>query len=309
MNSPYTYKVINELNQCSLPNGIKLRDNNTFYYFSKYYFQKILSLYKINQPEEWPNDYILEVLFRNGFVTIFDSNKFGVIPQMCTLNGFNVFYHPREAIITNPLLPDVKRLLIDEECVVIHLPEYSGLCDIVSKYAAEAALAMEALDTSIFNTHFATIFAAEDKSTAKSFYEMVDRVARGEIAVAVGKKLFDETGKPKWLPFDSNGKYMANDIMLTLNTLEQRFNTEIGIPNANLDKRQYLSDDEVNANNIDTNAKCALWLDYIQEGFDKANKKYGLDLSIQFRFNPKDTNGGEIDATRDNATIDDKLEQ
>lgn len=308
MSSPYTYKVINELNQCILPNGIKLRDNNTFYYFVKYYFQKILSLYKVKQPEDWPNDYILEVIFRNGFVSIFDSKKFGVIPQMCTLSGYNVFYHPREAIIANPLLPDVKRLLIDDECIIIHLPEFSGLCDIVGKYAAEAALTIEALDTSIFNTHFATIFAAEDKSTAKSFYEMYDRVARGEIAVAVGKKLFDETGKPKWMPFSSGDKYLANDILLTLNTLEQRFNTEIGIPNANLDKRQYLSTDEVNANNIDTNAKCALWLDYIKEGFDKANAKYGLDLGIEFRFKPINIDGGELDATRNNTVIDDKLE-
>lgn len=307
-NAPYRYKVIDELNQCSYPNGVKIRDNEAFQYFCKYYFQKLLSLYKIEQPEEWADDYMLEVIFHNGFFTIFDSKKFGVIPQMCTLNGYNVFYHPREAIVSNPLLPDVSHLVIDKDCVVVHLPEFQGLCDIVARYAAQAASATRNLDTCMFNTMFSTIFPAEDKAMAKTFDEMFDRVSRGEPAVPVGEKLFDAQGQPRWQPFQTKNEYLANQILLTLMTLDQRFNTEVGIPNTNLSKSTYLSDSEVNANNVDTNAKCALWLDYIKNGFERANKMFGLNLSIDFRFKPMDTNGGDLFATDDIDTDNAELE-
>ena len=66
--------------------------------------------------------------------------------------------------------------------------------------------------------------------------------------------------------------------------IESMFDTDIGIPNANTDKRERLVTDEVNANNVETASKCALWLEQLQESVKKTNDMFGLDVSVDWRF-------------------------
>ena len=61
------------------------------------------------------------------------------------------------------------------------------------------------------------------------------------------------------------------------------FDTEVGIPNANTDKRERLITDEVNANNFETKSKCALWLESLKQGCREANEMFGLNLSVDWR--------------------------
>ena len=155
-------------------------------------------------------------------------------------------------------------------------------------------------ETNTYNTKFAYVFAAKDKSAARSFQEMFDRISAGEPAVAVGDKLFDEMNKPLWQPFAQNvsSTYIAPEILTTLKRCEANFDTEIGIPNANTDKRERLISDEVNANNVETYSKASLWMDFIKLGFDEVNAKFGLNLRVEWRIQP------DIERSADNATAD-----
>ena len=62
------------------------------------------------------------------------------------------------------------------------------------------------------------------------------------------------------------------------------FDTDIGIPNANTDKRERLVTDEVNANNVETASKCAMWLEQLQESVKRTNDMFGTDISVDWRF-------------------------
>ena len=73
---------------------------------------------------------------------------------------------------------------------------------------------------------------------------------------------------------------MLNDML----KIDARFCTEIGIPNVNLAKKSGVTDNEVEANNIDTKSKAALWLETIQESLDKVNDMFDLNISVKFRF-------------------------
>ena len=53
----------------------------------------------------------------------------------------------------------------------------------------------------------------------------------------------------------------------------------IGIPNSNTDKKERMIVDEVNANNGRTHALCKLWLEHLEESFDKTRKLFGLSES------------------------------
>ena len=73
------------------------------------------------------------------------------------------------------------------------------------------------------------------------------------------------------------------------------FDTEIGIPNANTDKRERLITDEVNANNVETYSKCSMWLENLQEACQKVNRMFGLSISVDWRDIPM--MGGEPNAS------------
>lgn len=71
------------------------------------------------------------------------------------------------------------------------------------------------------------------------------------------------------------------------------FDTEIGIPNANTDKRERLNLDEVNSNNVETSTLCELWLDKIREGLNVANAMFNLSISVDWRVKPQTIGGVE----------------
>ena len=100
---PYSYDEISLYNGMQTPSTIHVKNTAIRAYFFKYLFQKAISVFKWDIPEDWDKDYFLYTLFVFGYCSVINTNKFGVIPQHCTLSGYNIFYRPTTAIITNPL--------------------------------------------------------------------------------------------------------------------------------------------------------------------------------------------------------------
>ena len=259
--------------------------------FQRYLLQKAISVFKWSIPETWDKDYFLYCLYCFGRVAVVNTNRFGVIPQACGLMGYNVYYRPTNAIITNPLLRGMLQPRIDVDCVLLKLqPDFGGILDLVQLYANLMAQASTAIGINLANSKLAFAFFAENKALAQTFYKFYDAVANGQPAVAVGKELADDQGRPRWTPFqqDIKSTYITGDLLRDLRTLENRFDTEIGIPNANTDKRERLIVDEVNANNVETYSKCELWLEQLRESCAKANTMFpGLGLSVDWRNPPE----------------------
>ena len=113
--------------------------------------------------------------------------------------------------------------------------------------------------------------------------------------MVVDKQLFREDGTQVWNPFQQNigQNYIVDKVLSDMRKIEAMFDTDIGIPNANTDKRERLITDEVNANNIETITRCELWLEGIRKALTKANEKYNLKLAVDWRVNP-DMAGREI---------------
>ena len=122
-----------------------------------------------------------------------------------------------------------------------------------------------------------------------NYKKMYDKIASGDPAVVVDKNLFDDTGKPVWTPFQANIKneYIADNILADMRKIEAQFDTDIGIPNANTDKRERLITDEVNANNVETAIRCEFWLEQIKKAVEETNTMFGTTISVDWRVNPK----------------------
>lgn len=287
-NIPASYDYINAYNHQYAPSTIHVKETGLSWYFKRYLIQKIISVFKFEGiPETWAKDYFLYTLFVFGYCAVINTNKYGVIPQHCTLSGYNIFYRPNRAIITNPLFSRTIEAQIGKDCELIRMaPDWCGVWDIVEYYADLMALTSETVAVNLINSKFSYVFAAEDKTSAESLKKLYDQIASGEPAVFADKKLFTDDGDPSWYLFVQNLKqnYIAGDLLEDLAKIDSRFNTEIGIPNVNIAKSSGVGEAEVMANNIDTHSKAALWLETIRDSLDKVNAMFGLDISVSLRF-------------------------
>lgn len=288
----FKYDFIDQYNAHIKPSTVHSGDNATTWYFKRYLIQKILSVFEFkNIPKTWSVDYFLYTLFIWGFVAVINTDKFGVIPQQCSLNGYDVFYRPTTANIANPLLRGNITPRIGEMCSLIRLqPDYQGCWDIVCYYADLLALCTESLGVNLVNSKLAYVFACEDKGTAESFKKMFDKINTGDPAVFADKKLFNDDGSPMWDNFQNNLKqnYIAKDILEDMTKIDARFCSDVGIPNVNMAKESGVTDNEVEANNVDTKTKASLWLETMKIGIEQTNEMFGLNLSVDFRFRGDD---------------------
>lgn len=298
----FDYDFINRYNAHIKPSTVHSQDNATAWYFRRYLIQKILSVFEFDGiPKTWSKDYFLYTLFVWGFVAVVETDKFGVIPQHCSLFGYDVFYRPTNVTIANPLLRGILQPQIGVDCELIKMqPDYGSCWDIVSYYADLLALASESLTVNIVNSKLAYVFACDSKNVAESFKKMFDNINEGNPAVFADSKLFDESGDPLWTTFQNNLKqnYVAGDMLNDMLKIDARFCTEIGIPNVNMAKNSGVTDNEVEANNIDTKSKVSLWLETMSEGIKKVNDMFDLNLSVKLRFE-----GGENNVVVDSRNL------
>ena len=295
-NPPFDYQTLNYYNASRSPSTVHVKNTRLRRYFRKYLFQKAISVFKWKLPEEWDKDYFLYTLFGLGYIAVVDTDQYGVICQGGALGGYNLYYRPSYIIITNPLIKGTITANLDTDCALIKLqPDYGSIMDLVGYYADQLAIAAESLGINMLNVKSGTVFGAESKAKAESYKKMYDTLSDGDPAVVIDKKLLDDQGKPTWFPFTQHIKesYVVTDILSDMRKIESMFDTDIGIPNANTDKRERLITDEVNANNVETATRCELWLETLRKGIDKANSKYGLDISVDWRVNPGET-GKEV---------------
>ena len=296
--APYYYNYINAETSQVTPSTVHVKDSGLCRYFTKYLLQKAMSVFEWDLPETWNKDYFLYVLYCWGYVAVVNTDKFGVIPQGCGLKGYDVFYAPTHAVIANPLLSGILEPRIGTQCELLKLqPDFSGILDLVGHYAEQMALASQSVSVNLLNSKLSYVFTAKTKALAESLKKMYDQIASGEPAVVIDSRLKNAAdGEETWKAFEQNvgGNYIVTNLLADLRKIEAMFDTEIGIPNANTDKRERLIQDEVNANNIETFSKCAMWLENLQDACKRVNDMFGLSIAVRWRVIPE--MGGASDA-------------
>ena len=285
--APYYYNYINAETSQVTPSTVHVKDSGLCRYFTKYLLQKAMSVFEWDLPATWNKDYFLYVLYCWGYVAVVNTDKFGVIPQGCGLKGYDVFYAPTHAVIANPLLSGILEPRIGTQCELLKLqPDFSGILDLVGHYAEQMALASQSVSVNLLNSKLSYVFTAKTKALAESLKKMYDQIASGEPAVVIDSRLKNAAdGEETWKAFEQNvgGNYIVTNLLADLRKIESMFDTEIGIPNANTDKRERLIQDEVNANNIETYSKCAMWLENLQDACKRVNDMFGLSIAVRWR--------------------------
>lgn len=285
----YSYDFINLYNSSIRPSTIHTKNTGLFNYHGNYLLKKVMSVLDFeNLPETWEVNYFKYVLFGYGFLTIFNDPSYGVIPQNCTLSdSFTIFYQPKICIVTNPVMRGTKQLVVGQDCEILKLqPDYRSVIDIVSYYADLLSVASETAGVNLINSKASYIFFAGDKAVAETYKKMYDKISSGEPFAVLDKNLQSEDGSKNWDFFAQNvgQNYIVTSILDNMKTIEDQFNTRIGIPNANTQKRERLISSEVEANDIDTRSLVDVWLDTLRNDLKKINEHFGLNISVRYRY-------------------------
>lgn len=283
---PFSYIDVNYSESMLTPSTVQISKSALACYFRKYLLEEAISLFDFTLPEAWDRNFFLYTLYACGYSVIFKTDKFGVINQYCTLSGYNVYYQPTTAIVSNPLLQHIEAT-IGKECALVKLqPNYSSVMDIVNLYANMLALCCETAQINLLNSHVSYVFAAGNRAAAETFKKLYDRIASGEPASVVDKSLVAEDGSLEVQMLEQNvgQNYIVSDILDNMRTIRRMFLSEIGIPNNIDEKKEREIVAETTRNSWETKCKAQLWFDTIKEGFDKANAMFpGLGLEIKWR--------------------------
>ena len=288
---PYSYEYGNIIGSTYNPSGVVVTNSETAAFFRRYLFQKAMAVFKWTLPENWNASYFLYSLYVRGHIAVVQTDKYGVICQSGCPYGYDIYYQPNRYQISNPLLRGLLNPIINRECTVFKMSQdWRGIGDLVSFYADYMALAAQSLGMNLINSKLSYIFTVSDKTGAESMKKAYDSVMDGKPAVFVDKKLLDANGNLSIQLLQQNvgQNFISNELLDTWTTLEQKFATAIGIPNANTDKKERLIVDEVNANNTETMALVDMWYQGWKDTIERSKAMFdGLeDLNVEWRVKP-----------------------
>ena len=137
-----------------------------------------------------------------------------------------------------------------------------------------------AIAVNLMNSKVAFIARTGSKAQAATYKKMYDIITSGEPFVAVNA---DAVNEDEIFYNHVKQNFVADDIQLVKRKIINEFLTEVGINNANLDKRERLNTDEVAANDDEVRINIQHWLDNIREGLRDANRLYDLNLTVRVR--------------------------
>ena len=270
--------------------------NASALYYREFLLKKVYAIFEYNNmPDFWDLDYMQEGIFLDGKIIITDTSA-GVLPLKCGLTGINVFNHPTRAIIANPVLGNFEKSL--EDCSLVKLQyNYRGIDKLLRRYSYMLSACDSAIAVNLMNSKVAFIAMASDKKQAETMKLMYDEISCGKPAVFVSSNDIKESNF-----FFNHVKenFVATEIQDLKRDIVAEFLTEIGINNQNIEKKERLITDEVNANNEEISCNIEHWYTNIKAGIDKANELYGLDIKFKIKdYSPAPVKEGGIDASRE----------
>lgn len=270
--------------------------NASALYYREFLLKKVFAILDwSNVPDYWDIDYMNEHLFLDGMFCITDTSA-GILPLSCGVAGLNVFNHPTRCIIANPVLGNFERT-IDENCALVKLQyNFVGIDKMLRRYSYLLAACDSGIAVNLMNSKVAFIGLAENEKQAKSMELMYDQISCGKPAVFVKKDQISETSF-----FFNHVKenYVADSIQELKRAIVNEFLSEIGINNQNIEKKERLITDEVNANNAEISCNVQHWLDNINKGVDVANRLYNLGLSVNLRSFEEEGSQGQTGGVND----------
>lgn len=266
------------------PNKVDAQNSQRTLFYRKQLINILKGLFKIECPDMWDKDYLLDALLLNGVVSIQDTS-IGVVPLKCQPYGVNVFERATDVNIANPVLGSFTRK-IDVNCVLIYLYDtmyYRSFNELINIYSEKLALCDSSIDVNLINSKVAYVFDCVDKKQADEAKLIYDKLSRGEPAVFYSDGAMMGDGKKLVLSkTDVKNSYVADLIQNEKRSIMNEFLTAIGVNNVATEKKERLVTDEANANNEELFVDMNYVYENIKRQVKRANAMFpDINLSIK----------------------------
>lgn len=264
--------------------------NASMNYWQRSLLQRLTALIDFeNLPERsekqygWDKDALKYGLFMIGFLAVFRSSTYGVVPQPGTLTGYSLQYQPSGVMVATPYFQFTRPLTLGVEAELIKLaPDYTGVFDIITKYAAE----LKEIDTSIRsaarNSRLAYALVAAGDKGARTMQAIREKIINGDDVIIDEKVMRNKQDPttPPWFEFDRDLKanYILGDLLDARRTTLVDFYREIGVRMLD-DKKERMLTAEVDAGNAETFIRSEVWIETLKESCGKVNDMFGTNIT------------------------------
>lgn len=254
--------------------------------FSYYYYKMMLIVKNLFEWEGLPNNmesrWIERYLFADGACVFFKDPILGYMVAGIDQDGGVNCYDDSTTVTpvaTNYVYKGKAPLTCGENCYIIRnndlrLPEFS----VVRYYAYKLTNIDRAIDVNIEAQKTPTIITCTDKQRL-SLKQAISQRKDNE-PVIYADNSFD---KDMITTLDLNTPMVFKDLQLQKHMVLNEFFTDIGVNNANMDKKERMVANEVEANNEQVKACEDVLLRSREEACNRINEIFGLNISVKRR--------------------------
>lgn len=266
---------------------LKMKDvakylNNRTY--TDYFYRLMLLARAVFKWENLPNNinekWIEKYLFYHGDCMFYNDKTKGLMVARCTKEGLN---HYEEPITLRPVVngaADMSAYDNDTECVLIMNNDACiPTLPTIELYAYRLAEISRTIDTNIKLQKTSTLIRCSDKQrlSLKNVYDQWS----GNEPVIWGDKALDTSDT--FEAISTEAPIVFDKLQIQKHSIWNECMTFLGVNNANMDKRERLVDDEVQANNEQIELSANVFLKAREEACERINKVFGTSIKVSMR--------------------------
>ena len=287
-------RTISILTNMTVPSTYWNLKSEVYQYWFRSLLQKVDSCLEFkNLPQDWSQDFFLLCLWARGYVAVFESARFGdketgIAFQPCTVSGYDFYYQPTKAIVSNPLYQ--KEFEIHKDCEILKLtPDFNGIFDIVDHYATQLAEITKGINVGLINAKMPLVVTADSMAESEKLKKVYDKIQAGESLVVWkdNKTHFEDEVMPRKNPFadcfmnNYQQTYVVTDLLSDMQTIMDSFYMEIGLPVRNYDGKAHMLQAEADMSNAQAQSRVSCWVNTLNESLELINKHFGTNLEVE----------------------------
>ena len=284
-NSPLTFHDQQLIDYFQIqPSSVKGVFNTETAYYEWALMWLVYYRYKLKLPEHIALNFFRYWLFHWGSIGLVYTNKFGWIAGNYGVSEIDLYYQPRQLTFANPFLPDIKIGIVGiNSCIIKCFDDFTGFKPYIRRTATKLAACDKAMDVNLMTASMGKLLGAPNKKIANTLKEALDDLTIGKPYVTINSSDLEAINVNQ-LVSELGSEFIADKIQELKRTYINEFLTLIGVNNANLNKRERLITDEVNANNDEVFAIPTLVIeDNLKPSMEFASKLTGEEFSVELR--------------------------
>lgn len=252
----------------------------------RYLYQVLYSVFDLGLPKEWRRGgYVRFWTFTAGSYAVMYTNEFGWVPMPYAWRDTDYFFFPRQITGYNVHLKREVTGIVGVNCEIVYiLDDLFGLDQTITEYAARLSNVDKAFDVNLMNSSFALTMPVENDKQAQEIRRVYSRATMGFPFIPVIKNLF-KNGRPAPLIENAKSNFAAVEIHQARRAVVNDFLTEIGVRNANYEKKERLNSMEVSENNDQTSAQARVILDNLNECYDRVREVTRGEIDMRAKLN------------------------